>query len=109
MGSLNMAKLLIFTLVFCVALELAAAAPHFTLEDGEELLSSASPIAFEDEDEDLDLDDEPRSELEPLEERDDLADDALYMLNLVPDMRDGAEEITDLPVGLQPTDRGRRS
>merc|ERR550539_277276 len=98
-----MTKLLILTLVFCVAF--AAAAPHIPLDDGEEL--DSLPIAFEDDN--LDLDDEPRSELEPLEDRDDDDDDEddndLDMLNLAPDMRDGTEELADHPVVLHPSNR----
>merc|ERR550539_654112 len=95
-----MTKLLILTLVFCVAF--AAAAPHFPLDDGEEL--DSLPIAFEDDN--LDLDDEPRSELEPLEDRDDDDDDNdLDMLNLAPDMRDGTEELADHPVVMHPSNR----
>ena len=48
---------------------------------------------------------EPRSELEPLEERDDEDDVNLDMLNLAPDMRDGIEEIANHPVDLHPSNR----
>merc|ERR1719208_399752 len=86
-----MAKLLVLAL-FCVAL--AATAPDFELEDEPRLLDVASP----EENGELDLDDEPRSDLEPIEG--DNGDDNYEL----PDMRDATEELADNPEDLEPTD-----
>merc|ERR1719168_339167 len=93
-----MAKLLVLAF-FCVAL--AAAAPDFELENGHPSVDVASP----EEDGELDLDDEPRSDLEPIEGDN---GDEEYEL---PNMRDATEELADNPEDLEPTDRifSRRS
>merc|ERR1719322_1423571 len=93
-----MAKLLVLAL-FCVAL--AATAPDFELEYEPRSVDVASP----EEDGELDLDDEPRSDLEPIEG--DNGDDNYEL----PDMRDATEELADNPEDLEPTDRifSRRS
>merc|ERR1712117_121731 len=98
MGSLRMAKLLVLAL-FCVAL--AATAPDFELEDEPRSVDVASP----EEDGELDLDDEPRSDLEPIEG--DNGDESYEL----PDMREATEELADNPEDLEPTDRifSRRS
>jgi len=106
--------------LFCVAI--AAAAPPFQLEDE----PRSSDVALEDddfdlddeprssdvpapEDEDLDFDDEPRSTDSELESAEDDGDADYDYSGLVPDMRDGTQELAvaaDNSEALEPSNRG---